>query len=336
MQEANSYLGGHGRRPDAGAPYGYSATESTERPVKSNGSTQAVENHESKTVPDEGSLQARLYEFYSRHQPNIAPRARVIAKQYEGREDVLNRNLRQTYGVDLTSNEPSSTPHRDRPNDVVQNGDNAAGIKDDAKSGAARAAPQARPISAKQFMALLHRKDIVPRCTTMLRDAGCNMSSYPAALSKQVALRRAGTAVHHCPQQATPSHRQSPLHPPIAHHPNIDTSTQPARSQASLVPSPRHSSSAVPLPPSALPIDTTAPASPFHQTFSHRLPSRRMPLKRAWRRSATSSPPQSPPTRSSRTAHFTFRLWRARSRPCHAHFGADPVGHGAAMHAAWL
>jgi hypothetical protein len=162
--EENSYFGGHGKRPDINAPYGYSAVESTDRTVKPSGSTQAVESHASKAIADEGSLQARLYEFYSRHQPTIAPRARVIAKQYEGREDVLNRNLRQTYGVDLTSNEPSSTLHRDQSNGLINNGDSATDIKDDAKSGATRAAPQARPISAKQFMALLHRKDIVPRC----------------------------------------------------------------------------------------------------------------------------------------------------------------------------
>ena len=164
MQENSYFSGGNGKRPDANTPHGYSAVESTERPVRTFGSTQAVEHHAPKAIPDEGSLQARLYEFYSRHQPTIAPRARVIAKQYEGREDVLNRNLRQTYGVDLTSNEPSSTPHRDHSNDLINNGDNVTDIKDDAKSGAVRAAPQARPISAKQFMALLHRKDIVPRC----------------------------------------------------------------------------------------------------------------------------------------------------------------------------
>jgi hypothetical protein len=189
MLEANAYQG-YGKQPDGGAPYGYSARENNEQSARPNGSTQSVEKHASKSIPDEGSLQARLYEFYSRHQPTIAPRARVIAKQYEGREDVLNRNLRQTYGVDLTSNEPSSTPHRDHSNGIINHGDNSTDIKDDAKSGGTRAAPQARPISAKQFMALLHRKDIVPRCAPSLCTCHCcHMKSDPVAPSKQIALR---------------------------------------------------------------------------------------------------------------------------------------------------
>jgi hypothetical protein len=112
----------------------------------------------------EGTLHARLFEFYSRHQPSIAPRARVIAKQYEGKEDILNRNLRQTYGVDLNHDEQG----RSRPShsDAINNNESPAIIKSDgSKPGTAGVGlpPQARPISLKQFLALLQRKDIIPR-----------------------------------------------------------------------------------------------------------------------------------------------------------------------------
>lgn len=112
----------------------------------------------------EPTLQARLFEFYSKHQPSIAPRARVIAKQYEGKEDILNRNLRQTYGVDLNYDESG----RSRPpnSDSTHNSESSINIKvDGSKPGTVSAGlpPQARPISLKQFLALLNRKDIIPR-----------------------------------------------------------------------------------------------------------------------------------------------------------------------------
>jgi hypothetical protein len=146
------------RRLDVGTAYGHDAVQNNEQPVKPNRYTHNI----SKTVPD-ASLQTRLYEFYSRHQPTIAPRARVIAKHFEGREDVLNINLQQTYGVDLTSDEPFKASNQVQSMDVTNTGYNEHAIKDDAKFGANRAAHQARPISEKQFMALLHQKDIVPR-----------------------------------------------------------------------------------------------------------------------------------------------------------------------------
>ena len=110
-----------------------------------------------------GTLHDRLYEFYSRHQPSIAPRAKVIAKQYQDKEDLLNRNLRQTYGVDLNSDETGTrAPHTD----LTSNGDHSMNNKQEGlQHGATTSSlpPQARPISQKQFIALLNRKDIIPR-----------------------------------------------------------------------------------------------------------------------------------------------------------------------------